>query len=116
MPHSWIQKYLNHDSKKCLDHGCKKFLNCGSKKSLSHGSKSFLITVPKKFLNNRPKTSLIMVQNSSISPLSKEKYAWNIIWLFKIVNCYKEKLNLYFAVVGIWVAANLGTWNGKWLE
>ena len=51
---------------------------------------------------------------SSISPLSKEKYIQiNIIRQFKIVNCYKEKLKLYFTLIGIWIAAAVGTRNRK---
>ena len=46
---------------------------------------------------------------SSIAPWSKEKYEWNIIWQFKIVNCYKEKPKLYFAVIGIRIAATAET-------
>ena len=31
------------------------------------------------------------------------------------MNCYEEKLKLYFTVIGIWIAATVETENEKWL-
>ena len=65
--------------------------------------------------NSNGNTVVIIV--SSISSLSKGKYIQMKYYLkFQIVNCYKEKLKLYFTGIGIWIAAVVENRNGKWMK